>query len=202
MRTAVNRTVLTVVGLIVFGAGVLGLALGWGAFGSTWQHRPVVTDWFRQRLLTSGWWWPTVYAVLSALVVLALALLLAQFHRNRLTTARVDVPEDVHATAPPEHAAWPDPGHTTVLGRAMAGAVADAAEQIPGVRRASARLTGRSRAPGLELGLVVTADADLDGVLEQLRSGPLEQAAEGLSVVTVPTVVAISSARGGTPRTR
>ncbi len=202
MRTAVNRTVLTLVGLILLGAGGLGLALGWGAFGSTWQHRPVVTDWFRRRLLTSGWWWPTVYAVLSAVAVLALLLLLAQFRRNRLSTARADVPEGGGTAAAPDSAAWPDPGHTTVLGRAMAGAVADAAEQLPGVRRASARLTGRPREPRLEIGLVVTADADLDAVLEQLRAGPLEQAAEGLSVPAVPTVVAVSSARGGTPRTR
>lgn len=219
-RTTINRVLLVLVGVLLVGGGGYGLARGWGAFGTAREHGVLVRDSLRRRLLTSEWWWPTLYAVLSALMVLALVVLLVQFRRSRLSVARVDGTEDVWERYSSGHNGsgsrgsghwdraldaaerWPDGGHTTVLGRAVADAVADEAEKLPGVTRAGARLTGTSRAPALSLSLVLTPDTEVDQLLDALEAGPLVNVAAGLGVESVPAVIRLACGRSTTHRTR
>lgn len=200
-RTVVNRVVLVVLGTILIVGGVLGVVRGFGAFGSVRQHRVLVPYSLRHRVLGQSWWWPTVYAVLSVLVVLGLVFFLVQLRRTRLAIVRVDVGsgEDGEDGGLEE---WPGGGRTTVLGRAIAEAVADEAEQLEGVVRAGVRLLGEPWAPALQMSLLLDPDTELERLLPEIESGPLAHLADGLGLERVPARLLLTCTRSTRHRTR
>jgi len=148
-----NRTVLTLLGLLLTAAGVLGLALSYGAFGvGRARHRvltPAVRD-FAHR--NHGWFWPVAAVAAVILALLALRWLLTQLGSDRV--GELSLEPDTRT------------GGTTLQAGAVTSAVTEEVESYRGVHHASARLIGHPTNP--DLILTVTADERTD--LSALRA--------------------------------
>ncbi|MFC1419719.1 alkaline shock response membrane anchor protein AmaP [Streptacidiphilus cavernicola] len=173
-RTAVNRTLLALVGLVLLAGGALLLAGGldlnhrWHlGLPADWTvtdpHHPVLDAADRTRWRGDSWWWPVLFAALGVVAALGLWWLLAQLRRG--LTHQVTVPDA-------------DTGGTPVRlrGDALAAAVTDGAEQIPGVARARVRLVGRAHRPHARIALLLEPGAAPAPVLRALSEGPLDDA--------------------------
>lgn len=171
-RTAVNRTLLGLAGLVLLLGGLLllaggldlnrrahlGLPSGWTVLQ---PHHAVLDAADRTRWRADSWWWPVLFGALGVTVALALWWLLTQLHRD--TTGVVTVPDTADTPI-------------RLRGDALARALADEAEQIPGVGRARVRLVGRPRKPVARIALLLTPGATPGPVLQALSDGPLAHA--------------------------
>jgi hypothetical protein len=93
-RTAVNRTLLGLAGIVLLGGGVLaliggldldahwhlGLPSGWPW---TSPHQAVLTAAERARWRNNSWWWPVLFGALAVGALVCLWWLLAQLGRGR-----------------------------------------------------------------------------------------------------------------------
>lgn len=92
-KSAVNRILLALTGIVLLGGGLLMLAGSFDLYRS-WRMTPprgwpltdpravLLTRPDQTRWTDEGWWWPTVIAVLAIVVLLALWWLLAQLRRT------------------------------------------------------------------------------------------------------------------------
>lgn len=92
-KSAINRVLLALTGIVLLGSGILILAGGFDLY-RRWRLTPpdgwpltapdgVLLDAAdRTRWTDEGWWWPVVIAVLTLVVVLAVWWLLAQLRRT------------------------------------------------------------------------------------------------------------------------
>ena len=143
-----NRAGLSVLGLLLAGCGVYGVARGWGAFGGNAASDPLLLDSWRDFTIDNErWFWP-VAAVASLLV----GLLGLRWLRAQLAAASVEPIDLTHRG---------DEGTTTVRPAGAARALADDIESHGGVNRASARLVGDPEAPEVDLRVEVDGDCDL-----------------------------------------
>ena len=195
-RTAVNRTLLALVGLVLLAGGLLLLAGGlnlnhrWHlGLPSDWTvtdpHHAVLAPADRVRWRGDGWWWPSVFAALAVVALLSLWWLLAQL---RIGTA--------------DQVAVPDVADIPVRlrGGALAQAVADEAEQIPGVSRARVRILGRPRRPRARIALTLAPGAAPGPVLHELAVGPLANARTAAGLVALPAEARLRVESGSVPR--
>ncbi|AZM93910.1 alkaline shock response membrane anchor protein AmaP [Streptomyces sp. W1SF4] len=172
-KSAVNRVLLTLVGIVLLGTGLLILTGSFDLYRRRHLTPPdgwplttpggvLLDDADRTRWTEEGWWWPAVIAVLAVVLLLALWWLLAQLRRTR-------------------------PGHTPIGGppavdgvelreRALRDALAADARHLPGVHRARARMVGPPSRPEAHLDLTLTPDSEPGPVLRALNDGPLERA--------------------------
>ena len=166
-----NAAVLTVLALVLVGAGAYGLARGYGAFGDTRAGGPVLTDDVRDVVTrNSDWFWP-VAAALSLLVAwLGLRWLLAQL--GTTTVAHLPVRAD-------------GPGHTDLLGSGATSALARDIEEYPGVRNASARLVGDHPVPEVSVTVDVHDDADIAAVRRRIEEHALVRFRSALELTTL-----------------
>ncbi|MFC1407106.1 MULTISPECIES: hypothetical protein [Streptacidiphilus] len=194
-RTAVNRTLLALVGLVLLAGGLLLLAGGldlnhrWHlGLPSDWTvtdpHHAVLDPADRVRWRGDGWWWPSVFAALGVVALLSLWWLLAQLRTG--TADRVAVP--AAADVP-----------VRLRGGALAQAVADGAEQIPGVSRARVRILGRARRPRARITLTLAPGAAPGPVLHELAAGPLGDARRTTGV-SLPAEARVRVESGSVPR--
>ncbi|RBY80362.1 alkaline shock response membrane anchor protein AmaP [Blastococcus sp. TF02-09] len=123
----VNRTVLTLLGLLLLAAGGLGLAYSFGAFGQ--GERPLVPQELRDVASDQPWFWWAVAGVCLLIALLALRWLLAQLATDRV--GRLDLTTDDRD------------GVTSVRGGALTEAVQSETEKLRGVVSASAHLLDR-----------------------------------------------------------
>lgn len=156
-----NRTVLTLLALLLLGAGAYGLARGYGAFGEDQADDPVLTSDVRDFVSDNGdWFWPLA-AVLSLLVAwLGLRWLLAQF--TAPAVHRLPVRSD-------------GPGHTEVQATGAASALARDIEEYPGVRGARARIVSDHPSPEVEITVDVHDDADVPALRKRIEEHALER---------------------------
>ncbi|MGW7065042.1 alkaline shock response membrane anchor protein AmaP [Streptomyces sp. NPDC054904] len=172
-KSAVNRTLLAAVGIILLGTGLLVLAGGLDLYRHWRMTAPdgwaltapdgvLLGDGDRTRWTDEGWWWPATIAALAIIVLLALWWLLAQLRRSHPGTVTVGEGPAVDGVELREGA----------LGDALA---ADA-RRLPGVRQARARMTGSSRHPEADLDITLAPTAEPGPVLQELYDGPLENA--------------------------
>ena len=156
-----NAAVLTLLALALLGAGLYGLARGYGAFGDARAGDPVLSDDIRDFVSrNSDWFWPLM-AVLSLLVAwLGLRWLIAQ-----LSTAAVG-----HLPVRAD-----GPGHTELLGSGATSALARDIEGYPGVRSASARLVGDHPVPEISVTVEVHDDADIAAVRRRIEEHALDR---------------------------
>jgi hypothetical protein len=149
-----NRVVLLLLGLLTLAAGGLGLALSMGAWGSTEADRPVLSETLRGYPDDNPWFWWAVAGVALLTAVLCLLWLRAQLRTRRVS--RVDRTTD------------PREGYTTIHAAAIARAVEDEVEAIPGVTSASARIHDNPRLR-VALTVAMTDTTDIDRLRTQLE---------------------------------
>ncbi|MEU7167498.1 alkaline shock response membrane anchor protein AmaP [Streptomyces morookaense] len=172
MLRAVNRVL---VGL----AGLMLLALGTAVLAGR-LHGVLLSSATRHKWRAHGSWWPTVIAVLSAMVLLALWWLLAQLHRRRLREVAVDCG---------------DGGTVAVRGRALEAVLEAEAGALAGVDRARASLTGRRTAPGVRITLILTPHATPAAALHRLQEEVLAPARTSMGLPAFPAEIRLRTVR-------
>jgi hypothetical protein len=154
----VNRTLWTIIGLVLLAAGVVGLLAGYGALPFVDRQQvllpPELIDvWNRYRP------WSLALTIVAGLLVAVLGLLLlrAQFRRRGGPPMA-----DLYLLPSPEPTEAPQPeGGTGVASRALHRALQRDLESDQQIRDAAVRLTGPPHHPRLLVRLAVTADADV-----------------------------------------
>jgi hypothetical protein len=184
---ALNRTVFTLLGVILIAAGAYGVARGYGAFGSTQAQEPLLTagiTGFFGRI--DNWFWPLV-----ALVALILAYLAYRWLKAQLTptpsVAELDLTRD------------PAEGRTTLRASGLTSALSDDIEQDPAVRSARVRMREDGRRPEVDVDVDVMDDAGLSEVRQRLESGALARFSSALETdsVTGHLRIGLVPAEGG-----
>ena len=184
-RTAVNRSLLALVGLVLLAGGALLLAGGLNLTDWTFTdpHHAVLAPADRVRWRGEGWWWPSLFAGLAVVTLLSLSWLVAQLRTGRAD--RITVPDVADLPV-------------RLRGEALARAVTDEAEQIPGVSRARVRILGGPRA---RIALTLAPGAAPGPVLRELSSGPLANARRSLGVA-LSAEARLRVESGSVPRVR
>ncbi|MDJ0344833.1 alkaline shock response membrane anchor protein AmaP [Streptomyces sp. H10-C2] len=182
MRATLNRILLALVGLILLIAGLavlvgsLDLQRRWGFTLPSWwpftgPKDVLLTARDRTRYRGDGWWWPTVLGVLGAVVLAALWWLLAQSRSHRLRQLRIDSGD----------------GQGAVLrGRALEDVLVAETQELDGVDRADAILTGTRTAPRARLTLGLAPHAAPDSVISRLDTDILQRAGASAGLPHLP----------------
>lgn len=168
----VNRTLLTLLGLLLLAAGVSGLAYGFGAFGD--GDHPLLPQGVRDLAQDQAWFWWAVAAGCLVIALLALRWLLAQLHTDRV--GRVDLTSDDRD------------GLTTLHAGALTGAVETETEQLRGVVGASAHLLDR-RGRRLVLGVDLADYADIAEVRRGVEDRVVAHARQAVDDPDLPVDV-------------
>ncbi|MFI0990065.1 alkaline shock response membrane anchor protein AmaP [Streptomyces exfoliatus] len=191
MIKTVNRVLLGLLGLGLFalGGGVLlgGLDLQrrWGFdVPGWWPFRGpadvVLGDEGRLRWRAEDWWWPTVIAVLTAVLALLLWWLWALLRKDRLHQVLVDSQD----------------GATARLGgRALEDVIEAEAQALDGVARARVRLTGRRTAPVARVRLWLEPHAEPERILDRLDRDTLVHARDSAGLDRLPAEVSLREVR-------
>jgi hypothetical protein len=191
MRTALNRVLLGLIGLVllVVGLSVLVGSLdlqrhwnftvpGWWPF--TGPKDVLLTAHDRTRYRSDGWWWPVVIAVLAVLLLIALWWLLAQVRTRRLRQLRIDSGDGQGAL---------------VRGRAVEHVLAAESEAYDGVEWAGARLVSRRGTPQAHLVLGLEPYATPREVVDGLDADVLEQARASAGLAELPAEARLRAVR-------
>ncbi|MEU6592413.1 alkaline shock response membrane anchor protein AmaP [Streptomyces sp. NPDC046881] len=192
-RSALNRSLLALSGLVLLGGGLLILFAGLDLYRPHGLIPP--TGWplvtpddvligaaDRARWSSQGWWWwPAVIAALVLAAVLALWWLLAQLSRRRPGALSVG------GTPPQEGVELRD--------RALSDAIASEAGVLPGVEHAAVRITGRPAHPRTHVRLTLTPEAAPGATLGALCEGPLSTARRSTGRPDTPTEVRLQVVR-------
>ncbi|MGW2779407.1 alkaline shock response membrane anchor protein AmaP [Streptomyces olivaceoviridis] len=191
-RSALNRTLLALAGLVLLGGGLLVLFAGLDLYRrhdlippAGW---PLITP--DDVLLASAdrarwsgqgwWWWPAVIAALALAALLALWWLLAQLSRRRPGGLPVG------GTPPREGVELRD--------RALSDAIATEAGALPGVKRAAVRITGRPAHARAHVTLTLTPEGAPGATLGALCEGPISTARRSTGLPDMPTDVRLQVA--------
>ena len=156
-----NRSVFTLIGILLIAAGVYGMARGYGAFGSTQAQEPLLTGGitgFFGRI--DDWFWPVL-----ALVALILAYLAYRWLKAQLSTApsvsELDFTRD------------PAEGRTTVRASGLASALSDDLERDPAIRFANVRMVEDGHRPEVDIDLEVSEGVRLSEVRRRIETDAL-----------------------------
>ena len=176
----VNRTVLGLLGILLLAAGVLGLAVSFGAFGNSGQ--PLLPQGMRDYARDQPWFWWAVAAACLVIALLSLRWLLAQLATDRV--GRLDLTTDDRD------------GLTTVHSRALTDAVGAEVEEVRGVVGASAHLLDR-RGRRLTLTVDLAEYADIAEIRQTLEDRVVPHARQAVDDPAMPVDVEL---RPGTAR--
>jgi hypothetical protein len=168
----VNRMGLSLLGLLLLGAGAYGLARGWGAFGDRAASESLLLESWRDFVVRNqDWFWPA-----AAVVSLLAGLLGLRWLRAQLAAAR---PERIDLTL------RGDGGTTVVSTAGAARALAADIETYRDVSRASARLAGDPEAPEIDLWVEVADDCDVPALRVRIDEEALARFQQALEVDAV-----------------
>ncbi|WP_411103028.1 alkaline shock response membrane anchor protein AmaP [Streptomyces sp. cmx-4-9] len=182
-KSAINRILLALVGIVLMGAGLLMLAGGFDVYRE-WRLAPpsgwpltrgeavLLSAADRDRWTREGWWWPVVIAALAVVLLLALWWLLAQLHRSR--------PGPVPLRGEPGVAG------AELRESALSEALAADVRRQPGVAGAQARLVGTRRHPTADLDVTLSPDGEPQAVMRTLCEGPLARARQSTGWADLP----------------
>lgn len=155
-----NRTLLTLLGLLLLVAGVSGLLFGSGALGERYPQRYLLSPGSVSFVADEApWLWPVLAALALLLALLALRYLLLQLRTDRVDA--VDLTERRNS------------GETRIDAAAITDALVDAVEACSGVESASARLIRVHRREQLLLYVRLADRADVGQTRRALGEGPL-----------------------------
>lgn len=174
MSTAVNtlnRTVLTVLALILLAGAVLGLLLSAGTFGADRAANPTLSAQARTFAEDNWWFWWAVAAACLLLALLGLRWLIAQLSTDRV--GRLDLTTDERD------------GLTIVHAGAVAHAVEQEATAIRGVAGASAHLERKGR-NSLYLTVELTDYADIAEVSSEIERRTVANTRQALDDPNLP----------------
>jgi hypothetical protein len=191
VRRALNRTLLALVGLVLFAVGgsvlvgALDLPRRCGFTPPSWwpyrgPHDVLLTGARRTHYRDQGWWWPAVIAALAVLAVVALWWLVAQLRDRRLGRVLIDDGEG---------------GGVLLRGRALQDALAADAETLEGVAGAHVRLGGRRSVPVAYAALLLDGDAVPDAVVTALETRVLADARASTGLERLPAEVRMRGER-------
>jgi hypothetical protein len=164
---ALNRTVLTIVALVLAAAGVYGLLRGEGAFGERASEEPLLWDDLRRFVNdNAGWFW-----LAAAVLALVIAWLAWRWLRVQLLpTPSLDrLPVGSR-----------EEGTTQLSAAAVSDAVRSELEASPDVGSARVRLVGDPDELVLDIRATVAAGADQERVRRRIEDEVLAHAAEAL----------------------
>jgi hypothetical protein len=170
-----DRTLTTVLGLVLVAAAVLALLVGAGVFGSFRAQRPLIDPIAVQ--------WATEHPDATRWIALGIGIVL--FVVGLWWTLRSLRPEprpDVSLSEVPGE-------RLTVEHAAICDAVRHDAETIEGVSRARVRLVGTPMRPALRISLSMVEGSDVRDVWAELDGRVLARAREAFSVSALPTAV-------------
>ncbi|WP_225834904.1 alkaline shock response membrane anchor protein AmaP [Streptomyces sp. NK08204] len=192
-RSALNRSLLALAGLVLLGGGLLILFAGLGLYRrydlvppAGWPLSTpddvLLSSADRARWSSQGWWWwPAVIAALALAALLALGWLLAQLSRRRPGTLPVG------GTPPQEGVQLRD--------RALGDAIATEAGALPEVEHAAVHITGRPARPRTSVRLTLTPLGAPGAALGALCEGPLRTARRSTGLSDLPADVRLQIAR-------
>ena len=182
---AINRVVLTVLGLVLLAAGGLGLALSVGAFGARRATYPVLPQAVSTFPDGRPWFWWAVAGALLVTAVLALLWLLTQLKTDR--TSRLDRTTDARD------------GLTTLHAGALTSAVEDEALGIRGVTSASAHVR-EHRGPHVYLSVELADSADIGEVRDRLEQDLVTHLRQGVGDPSFPVTIELRPGSSSTPQ--
>lgn len=170
-----ERTLLTLLGLLLLAGGVVALLVGTGVFGTGRAPRPVLdpiaVDFLHRYLLSAR-----IAAIVLGMLLLVLGLWWAL--RSLRPERKPDLVLDDTAG-----------GELTVTSSALADAIKADAMTVQGVERARARLVGNEDDPALRLTLWLQQGADLRAVWDGLDQQVLSRARHALGLSRLPTAI-------------
>lgn len=159
---SVNRVVLALLGLTLLALAALGLARGLGLLGVYPPTEPLLADGVLPDAWADGWWAvPSIIALALVLALLSLRWLLHQLSRDRVRHLEVD---------PTRRG-----GETWLRAPAVAEAVEQEVEKIPGVDSATMRLTGTAGRHRHRLVVNLNDRADVAAVRSSLTTTTVPQ---------------------------
>lgn len=177
-----NRFLLLVLGLVIAGAGALGLAAGEGTFDDLDSPATVYDDVRDEVVADPDLWYAIVLGVSGLVLVLALVWLFRQFASRpggpHLSTVVLDADRK---------------GRTTLEPVAVAKAMAHDLETVDDVRKATVRIRSLGQQPAMRIRLTVDRDADPDQVLEHIEP-VLQRGAQSLEASDVDARIRIDFA--------
>jgi hypothetical protein len=179
-----DRTVLSVIGLVLTAAAAYGLARGAGGFGARRAHDPFLTEWLRRSVRH--------HQLVVWLVAEALALLVAWL-AWRWLRARIPATRTV-ATVDLENGAG---GATTLQGSALCAAVERDLEAGPGVGDARTRLLEGPPNVRLDVRLKVDEDVPVEDVGRLLDHSLFQQLPAALPTERVDARVELQLTESG-----
>ncbi|MFD3481367.1 alkaline shock response membrane anchor protein AmaP [Streptomyces sp. NPDC058695] len=192
-RSAANRSLLALAGLVLLGGGLLVLFAGLNLYRRHDLVPPVgwpltnpadvpLGSADRERWSSQGWWWwPAVITILALTALLALWWLLAQLHRPRPGSLPV-------GGSPPQEG-------VELRDRALGDAIATEAGALPGIERAAVHITGRPAHHRTRVALTLTPQASPGTLLGALCEGPLRTARRSTGLPDMPTEVRLQVSR-------
>ena len=183
-----NRTVLSLLGLLCLAAGGIVLLVGTGLLGDL---LPVLADapLLPPGLVLAGWVPAAVAAVAIIIGLLALRWLIAQ------TTRR---PASSNWQLSPDTST----GTTHIDSDAAARPLADEIEDYPGVRSATARLTGPHQHPHLYLRVSADDHADISDLRRRIDDDAIPRLTQAMNLPALPADMLLRLVTASGTRTR
>lgn len=175
-----NRTVLTLLGLILLAAGVAGALLSFGVFGADPAHAELLDNFLCAYIgANSGWFWIAAAVGGLLLIVLGFRWLIAlSFSTDRVNELPV--------------AGNRERGQTTLTSSALTAAVTEEIEGYRGVHSANARVIGDISAPRLVLEVALEDTAELTAVRDRIVDEAIAHARQALDAPALPVIVDLS----------
>ncbi|MDD7936919.1 alkaline shock response membrane anchor protein AmaP [Actinomycetospora lutea] len=170
-----DRTLTTLLGLVLVAASVLALLVGYGVFGAYRATRPLIDP------IAVSWVSTHVSATRWILIGVGVLLFLVGLWWL-LRTLRPEPRPDVSLSELPGE-------RLTVEHAAICDAVRHDAEAIDGVSRARVRLVGTPQKPALRIALTLVEGTDVRDVWADLDGRVLARAREAFAVSALPTAV-------------
>lgn len=168
-----DRSLLVLLGLLLTAAGVLGLLVGFGVFGSRLRGRAILDNAVGRFFGNNGaWLWPVIALVVLLLGYLALRWLIAQLRPTGVGDLQLDPRSST--------------GHTDLVGAALIDAVVGEVQSYRGVAAASGRLTGHELDPELRLRVQLDSRADVATLRRRIETGAIAHARQALDNPQLP----------------
>lgn len=172
-----NRTVLTLLAIILLAVGVAGALFSYGVFGANASKNELlknqITDYIGQN---SNWFWIAAAVVGLILAFLGLRWLVAlSFSTDRVNELTIIGNKEL--------------GRTTLATSAITRAVVDEVKSYIGIHSASARMIGGQDAPELVIEATFDESADLASARDRIENEAIVHARRALDAPSMPVIV-------------